>query len=417
MQSRKLAECLDWLATKPWFYQDACGVKRVKQAIAQLGLKKFSQPVVTVGGTNGKGTTVALLEQIYQKQAYTTASFTSPHVVRFNERIKLNGIPIDDDSLAEAFVRIRSEIRFPLRRFDYLFLAALILFEQQATDIILLEVGLGGRDDATNAIDADVAIITSVDLDHIDCLGKTRAAIATHKSGIFRENQTIICGDSSPPNTLIEQAYAKTEAVYRIGVDFGIKAQTDTQARFYNLQAIDLTVPLPIPVVQSNLACALQASLMLKNRLPIDETALSKGLTSFKQIGRQQVILRDKQCFLLDGAHNPAAVECLAQLLCRQFQDKRILALFGMHSDKDIKACIQPIKPWVKRWFVAPLHTTKAADEVQLKAAFSYYPELQVRFFKSVSCALKAIDKVYDLILVFGSFELVGQISALLNLD
>lgn len=406
---KTLTDWLSYLEQQPLFFDNEEGPNRVRQVIQQLGLK-FNSAIVTVGGTNGKGSTTALLEQIYLAQGYTTASFTSPHLFRFNERIKINNECISDKELCDAFEKISQSTTVSLRYFDYVFLVALIVFSNYPVDIILLEVGLGGRLDATNAIDADVAIITSIDLDHCDRLGSTREAIAYEKAGIFRHNQSIICGDKAPPANLIKLATEVSSSVYQFQQTFALITHGKESTFISNDKQIN---SLPSPnVIDSNLACALQTLMVLASCLPYEISKLKHALAQFTQLGRRQVVSYRNQPFILDVAHNPAAVIVLLEFIKHQYPDRPIRVLFGCHHDKAIKDCLSPLQAITEHWHIVNLNSARGASIDLIEQSIESLSIASSTYYSSVSFALEELShQVNDSIVVcYGSFEVISQV-------
>jgi dihydrofolate synthase/folylpolyglutamate synthase len=391
------------------------GLERAAHVFHTLNPTGVKLPTITVAGTNGKGSCVAFLEAIYRQQGYQVGTYTSPHILRYNERIKINGEPVADHLICEAFERIdaiRGDVS--LSYFEFGTLAALDIFARAKLDIQLLEVGLGGRLDAVNIIDPDVAIISSIDIDHIDWLGETREAIGSEKAGIFRSQTPAIIGDLNPPQSLFAVAKAKQARLFCINQEFSYqKTQTD-----WSWQAgSESYTALPYPILQGehqlrNASIVLLAVSQLQSLLPVSEQAIHQGLKTAHLMGRFQLIKGDIP-ILLDVGHNPQAVRTLVEHLDQHFADKKIHAVFAMMKDKDISGVIELMKAKVNTWFLAPLANPRAATEEAMQAYFKTHEIKQVKMgfadFMAAFAAAKKAAKQGDLILIFGSFFLVSE--------
>jgi len=409
LQNDTLSEWLNYLESKPWFFEDDTGPNRVKKIAQQLGCLDFDVPIITVAGTNGKGTTVAALESFYTGQGYSTGSFTSPHILKFNERIRLNKKPVNDALLCQALDAVEQHAIYSLRYFDYVLLAALWIFQDKKPDIIFLEVGLGGLLDATNAVDADVSIITSIDLDHMDVLGGTREEIASHKAGIMRKGKTTICGDRLPPSTLTGNAAKLRAPLELIGKDFDY-FQKENQWCFESKLYDSVSTPV-MALIPENIACALQAVYILSTRLPIRSQQLAIDIQNIQVAGRCEIIHRE-QTWVFDVAHNPVAVKHLARQI-KRLTYERCFALFSMHKDKQLESCIIPLIDIVQHWYVAPLHSYKGANEKVLVEAFKKQGLTQVSIKETVASAYRVLSSILqpeDLVICYGSFETLSQV-------
>ncbi|MEY4768030.1 MAG: hypothetical protein RL637_669 [Pseudomonadota bacterium] len=390
------------------------GLERTASVFRQLNPTNIKPITITVAGTNGKGSCIAFLEAIYRAAGYKVGSYTSPHILKYNERIKINGLPVTDSAICEAFDRIdqrRAEIS--LSYFEFGTLAALDIFARAELDIQLLEVGLGGRLDAVNIVDADVAVISSIDIDHTDWLGNTREQIAAEKAGIFRPFKPAIVGDLYPPVSLRNVAIQQQASLFLINQQFSYQKRdsfwdwiTENQQYF----------ALPLPCLAGehqfcNAATTLCAVEQLQSRLPVTETQIHQGLISAQLNGRFQLIQNDIS-ILLDVAHNPQAVTSLRNYLDKYFADKTIYAVFAMMKDKDIASVIACMKPRVKAWFLAPLSNPRAASErIMCDYFLAQGIELHKGFtqFSHSLNAAKQQAKSGDLIVIFGSFFLVSE--------
>ncbi|HVT62858.1 MAG TPA: folylpolyglutamate synthase/dihydrofolate synthase family protein [Legionellaceae bacterium] len=375
-----------------------------------LGVLKWNIPVITVGGTNGKGSTVAALSAIYQAAGYQTGQFTSPHLLTFNERICLNQNPIADDQLCDLFFEIEQKRQnIPLTYFEMSFLAALLYFKKEALDLIILEVGVGGRLDATNIIDADLSIITTVDLDHQDYLGHDKEAIGFEKAGILRQGKPFIYADKNPPQSVLKQATVLNTNSYILGEHYHYRVADNQLYLSYD----HLTLQLPLPRVHPNAAAAaVMASLCLQARLPVDEDDWKMAMQTMEILGRRQWIVGDV-CWLYDVAHNPQAVSLLAQT-CKEYPLKgKVHAIFSALKDKDICGLIRPLSSFVEHWYPTCLTGKRASNTIHLQEAFkktlNRTPTIYEHPIHACQAALAAAQPG-DLILVYGSFVLVGAV-------
>lgn len=391
------------------------GLERVAKVYRALNPSGIKPLTVTVAGTNGKGSCIAYLESIYREQGYRVGAYTSPHILKYNERIKINGNPVDDNRICQAFERIeRVRGDISLSYFEFGTLAALDIFSKADLDIQLLEVGLGGRLDAVNIIDPDVAIISSIGIDHVAWLGETREAIGFEKAGIFRASIPAIVGDPSPPTTLLQVGQEKNARFYAIGKDFGYSKQGSVWNWCSGGQQIN---HLPEPALKGehqfrNASAVIMATVQLADRLPIDEQAIRKGLSNVQLPGRFQLLKSDIPV-LLDVGHNPEAVKTLVEYLTQHFPNKRIHAIFSMMRDKDIAEVLRIMNPVVHDWFFAPLTNVRAASEMLMREFFSQQGIHNVSFgysgFVDAFKAAKRQSNENDLLLVFGSFFLVSD--------
>lgn len=400
------------------------GLARVGAVRDQMGLNPVC-PLIVVGGTNGKGSVCAYLTQIYHEAGYRVGTLTSPHLLRFNERIAINGEAVADDLIVSAFEHIetaRAEI--PLTYFEFNTLAAVDVFIRQQVDVMILEVGLGGRLDAVNIFDADVAVITSVDLDHEAFLGDTVEKVAFEKAGIMRAEKPVICAQIPVPHSLLSHAAEVGADLLLLGRDFDCHKMEMQQwsYRFHPQESSLYTGEharhaLPIPVLRgnfqlSNAACALTVLECLSERLPLDIGAIKRGLLRVRHPGRFQV-LPGRPVTVLDVGHNPHAARALrSSLIALPYAEKRI-AVFSMLADKDIDAVLEIIKDQFDCWLIAPLAlprgmTVQALQEKFIQhniAAVTAYPDVKEAYQAALSEAGEN-----DRIVVFGSFHTVAEI-------
>ncbi len=391
------------------------GLERAAQVFRALHPDGVKPPTITVAGTNGKGSCIAYLEAIYRAQGYKTGAYTSPHILKYNERIKIDGTPVADEVICEAFARIEA-VRggTTLSYFEFGTLAALDIFRRAGLDVQLLEVGLGGRLDAVNIVDPDVAVITSIGIDHVDWLGKTRESIGREKAGIFRAATPAIVGDPEPPASLLQTARDKNALLFCIGKDYGYQKQASGWEWF----AKDLRMAqLPEPGLKGehqfrNASAAILAVHKLNETLPVSDSSIRQGLANVRLDGRFQLIDGEIPV-LLDVGHNPQAVKTLVDYLNETFPGRRIHAVFSMMKDKDIAGVLDIMNPLVYDWFFAPLVNPRAATESIMREIFGQSPVDKVYFgFKGFADAFDAAknqSQPGDLLLVFGSFFLVSD--------
>lgn len=416
MTERTLAE---WLAYLEQLHPSAIdmGLERSREVAVRLGLGRPAKRVITVTGTNGKGSTCAFLASLLQAQGLRVGVYSSPHLVRYNERVALDGRLASDEELCQAFAAVeaaRGEIS--LTYFEMGTLAAFWLFERAELDAVVLEVGLGGRLDAVNLVDADLALITSIGLDHADWLGDTRESVAFEKAGILRQGRPALCGDFDPPHTLLDQVVALDcpfflrGSAYNLmlnaeGWDWHGLTQEGTVLQLHGLPLLDLPM--------ENAALALQAYALLD--LPWDVASIRNALLHTRVDGRldRRVLCWQGKSLhlLLDVGHNPHAADYLAsRLAARQLQRPR-LAVFGLLVDKDLDGVMQPLLGEIADWAVAPLPTPRSRPAAELQAALSNLGA-PARSYGSIPDALQAqCERAQegDEILVFGSFYCVAE--------
>jgi dihydrofolate synthase/folylpolyglutamate synthase len=409
-----LAHWLDWQqALHPQLVD--LGLERAARVLARTGWRRPDCPVISVGGTNGKGSCVALLASMLRAGGYRAGSFTSPHLVDYRERIRVNGDRVADASLIAAFERIADALgQDSLTFFEFNTLAALLVFETAVPDAIVLEVGMGGRLDAVNVVDADVAVVASVGLDHMEWLGPDLSAIAREKAGIFRPGRPAVCGMADPPATLVETAAALGAALRLRDRDFVAREHADGTWDFEDADGRLERLPPPalVGVVQvGNAATALAAVRALAPRLDIDRDAVERGLREVRLPGRfQRVPSGTGFEWVLDVAHNPEAAAALASSLARWPVRGRTLAVCGMLADKDVAGVLEELRGQVDRWFAASTDGARGLDDSAL-AARAAAAGIAMTEGGSVAGAMKTAAgaaREGDRIVVFGSFHTVG---------
>lgn len=407
------------------------GLERVAEVFKRLHSSLPSIPVITIAGTNGKGSSVALLESIYQNAGYQTGVYTSPHLLRYNERIHLNGEEVSDDVICEAFERIdqarlnhshrENDEEISLTYFEFGSLAALDIFYRAKPDVIILEVGLGGRLDVVNIIDADVALITSIGIDHTGWLGNDRETIAVEKAGIMRKDRPVIFSSPDMPKSIKQVADEKGALLYRRGQDFDWQESFAAAGRpqSWNWKSEKKQrIALPMPNIRGrhqidNAAGVLMAMECLADKLPVNQQQVKAGLLSVSIPGRFQCSTTDSSSALhiLDVAHNEDSMACLAELLDEFSCEGKTLAVLGMLEDKEHAKALARISPQISSWFIAGLEVPRGMKEADLAGVVKDLDSnAVVSDFPNVEEAIKAADSVAtnaDRVVIFGSFYTV----------
>lgn len=391
------------------------GLERVARVLARTGWRRPERPVITVGGTNGKGSCVAILEAMLQAGGCRVATFTSPHLVDYRERIRLDGRWASEASLIAAFERIADACEGDsLTFFEFNALAALLVFESWAPDVTLLEVGMGGRLDAVNVVDADVAVVVSVGLDHMEWLGPDLPSIAREKAGIFRPGRPAVCGMADPPAALIESATAVGAALQLRDRDFVAREHEDGSWDFADAGGRLDRLPPPAlsGVVQvGNAATALAALRALSPRLLIDRAAVERGLREVYLPGRfQRVLARTGFEWVLDVAHNPDAAAVLAANLARWPVPGFTTAICGMLADKDVAGVLDALRDRVDRWFAASTEGPRGLGDAALaaRAAAAGIGMTEAGSVAEAMARAASEAREGDRVVVFGSFHTVG---------
>ena len=393
------------------------GLERVSKVAAAMDLR-FECPVITVAGTNGKGSTCAMLEAVYRQSGYKTGMYTSPHLVYFQERCRLHGQAVASEELVKHFEKVeaaRGDIT--LSYFEFTSLALFSCMAAASLDVVILEVGLGGRLDAVNVIDTDCAVITSIDLDHTELLGKDRDSIGLEKAGIMRPHKPVVISDPSPPESVLLHASCLNADVWQVTKD--VQFDGDTQQWTWRARGRTYS-GLAYPALRGanqmlNAAGVLAVMEALRQQLPVTAQAIRAGLSTVQWPGRFQ-ILPGQPAIVLDVAHNPHAASALAHNLDAMGFYPRTHAVLGAMADKDIAGLLKRLIPLVECWYFCDLPTPRAATAVQLQAAWqSLSPPStsQASQFagpqQALSQAMAAADPA-DRILVFGSFFTVGGV-------
>ncbi|MDP2033427.1 MAG: bifunctional tetrahydrofolate synthase/dihydrofolate synthase [Polaromonas sp.] len=415
----KLNTLDDWLAYCERLHPTAIalGLDRVRSVARTMNLA-FDCPVITVAGTNGKGSSCAMLEAILGQAGYRTGVYTSPHLVHFEERCRMRGEMVQGAALLPHFERVEaSRGDTSLTYFEFTMLAIFSLLAEAKLDVVILEVGVGGRLDSVNIIDADCALITSIDIDHTELLGADREAIGFEKAGIMRPGKPVVVGDPVPPQSVLDHAAEVGADLWRLGRDFnfsGDKLQWAWAGR--GRRYAGLAYPALRGANQLvNASGVLAALTALRDRLPVTAQAVRNGLAMVELPGRFQII-SGQPTLVLDVAHNPHSVAALAENLDAMGFYPCTHAVFGAMADKDLAAMLQRVGPMVDRWYFTDLPTPRAASGAGLMArwqAGKQRPDVTGQVFASpvqaLQAAVAAADPA-DRIVVFGSFYTVGAV-------
>ncbi len=385
------------------------GLERIGQVAGRLGLLRPAPRVITVAGTNGKGTTCRLLEAVLMAEGLTVGVYSSPHLLHYTERVRIQGRELPEDRHSEAMSAIETgRGAVSLSYFEFGTLAAFWLFKQAALDVVILEVGLGGRLDATNVVDADIAVITSIALDHTELLGPDRESIGREKAGILRAGRPAVVGEPDRPASIDRVAGQLDAQLYCRDRDWSFTLEGDVW-RWWDAGLALEKLPLPsIPL--ANAATALAA--LRKWPQPVSERAIRQGLREAALPGRFQTI-GHRPLRILDVAHNPHAAGYLSQRLAKLEVAGRVLAVVGMLADKDISGTLDALRGQVDEWYCASLEGPRAATAAQLAEHLD-----GARLFADVPSAWhQALRDAgpQDCVLVFGSFHTVAPVLAIVN--
>lgn len=418
MRFRSLSKWLSWQETLHRSKVDL-GLDRCMPVVERMGLRQAKFPILTVAGTNGKGSVVAMLEAILRVAGYRTGAYTSPHLLRYNERICVNGVQVNDATIMASFQRIdAARSATSLTYFEFATLAGMDIFKRMHIDVAILEVGLGGRLDAVNLFDPDVAVVTTVDIDHVRWLGNDRESIGREKAGIFRSDRPAVYGDSRPPSSLEEHAKKLGAPLFRLGREFSCAIHGE-HWDWHGQGEILRTLPQPALMgsfqVFNASAAIMGLKLLSKRRsgVSIPLTAVRRGLETVRLPGRFQIITGPPER-ILDVAHNPQAARALTEMLRHRGCRGRTLIVVAMLADKDITAVVGMMKGASDVWYVANLNVGRGASaDVLANVLRQTQASVFVRLFKTISEAyLTALADAApeDRIVVFGSFYAVGEV-------
>lgn len=386
-------------------------LENVREVARKLDVLYLKVPVITVGGTNGKGSTVAALTALYSSAGYSVGHFTSPHLVKFNERICINNQQVQDESAADFMLQIdniRGEI--DISYFEASLLCALLYFKREKVDLIVLEVGMGGRLDATNIIDSNITIITSIALDHQKYLGNDTESIGQEKAGIMRSGKKCIFADDLRPKSI--DKYAKNIGCNLIcfGEDYSIKTADDKLMISHHGYS-DFILPVP-KINHKAAASAVVVTNILQDILPISYESLYGGMLNIMILGRQQVIYNGSQKIVLDVSHNPHGVQSLSKFIEGMQVKGRVHAIFSGLADKDLSGMLVPFTNIVDIWHPITLSSKRAASEKFLREAFVESLGInEIEIYDDIESAYKEVTDKYvdgDLVIIYGSFLLVG---------
>jgi dihydrofolate synthase/folylpolyglutamate synthase len=420
MRFSSLSQWLDWQKTSHVRTIDL-NLDRVEIVYARIAVA-YHPFTITVSGTNGKGSTIAFLDSILRQQGYRVGTYTSPHIVNYNERIRINGSPVDDASICSAFERIdavRDDIS--LSFFEFGTLAALDIFSRNRVDVQLLEVGLGGRLDAVNVVDADIPIVTNISIDHVFWLGKTRDEISLEKAGVMRSGVAAVVGDPDPPQALLKWTEKNSVPVSLLNREYRFECNPDSWSWYGTAQQY---THLPLPGLRGphqfqNVAAVLQALSLISDKLPVSEQSIRDGVEQVVLPGRFQYIgsksgTDSEPAVLIDVAHNPHSAALLVQNIQQHYPGRRLLALFSVMADKDIAIIVDHMKDLVEKWYPVPLEIERAASTDEIIAVLSHcgvenYSKQLQNFDEAWNAAAEDITNSQDIILIFGSFFLVSE--------
>ena len=411
-----LAEWLAWQETLNPAEIDL-GLERIEQVMHQAGLPdRFACPLIMVAGTNGKGSVAAAMQAIATEAGYRVGSYTSPHLLRYNERICIDGEPVSDADLCDAFARIdRARGAIALTYFEFGTLAAIDLFHRAQLDLVVMEIGLGGRLDAVNVMQPDVSVITSIALDHTDWLGDSREQIAAEKAGVMRPGRPVVIGDAEPPPTLAQQAQQLGANALFIGQDYAAERHADSWLLHTGNRVMDA---LPMPALPGehqlgNAATAIVALQQLAETLPVSEEAIRSALPKVSLPGRFQR-LRQNPEVIADVAHNPQALAALAAQCQQQPAAGETHVVLGMLADKPVEQVAESLSQVAQHWHLVDLqHVGRGLSAAQLRARLEpALPGVKLHTHASVEQAWRALQAgaaAHDRVLVTGSFYVVAD--------
>ncbi|WP_313142514.1 bifunctional tetrahydrofolate synthase/dihydrofolate synthase [Stenotrophomonas sp.] len=403
-----LADWLDYIERQHPATIDM-GLERVRAVATAMGLGAPAKRTIVVGGTNGKGSTVAFIEAIGRAAGWKVGAYTSPHLLRYNERVRIDGEDVEDAALVAAFNTVEAARGgITLTYFEYGTLAALQLFADAGLDLAVLEVGLGGRLDAVNIIDADVSVITTVDIDHAEWLGEDREAIGAEKAGIIRGWKPVILGETDPPSSVLDRAYRLGANAIRGGSDYFYEP-IDAQRWRWRDVGLRMELPTPslaAPIQLANAGAAIAALRALDR--PVPRAAWAAGIAAARIAGRMQAFERDGVQIRVDVGHNPQAAGQLARALNAEVASGRTLAVYAALQDKDAASVVQALQDSVAQWTLAGLEGPRGQTAQQLQARLADTPAATAALADSVEQALQqalAQAERGDRVLVFGSFH------------
>lgn len=408
----------EWLAWQERLHPDPIdlGLERVQQVLQVLKLAVPPYRILTVGGTNGKGSSVAFAEAMLRAGGYRVGAHTSPHILRYNERIRVEGAEVSDQELCDSFARIdaaRGETS--LTYFEFGFLATIDIFAARGVEVAVLEVGLGGRLDAVNAVEPDAALVASVGLDHQDWLGPDRESIGFEKAGIYRKHRPAICGDRTPPASLLQHAGSIGADLQVLGRDFDWRSEGDRWVwRGRGSVLRDLPPPaLPGGVQYDNASTVIAALTSLQDVLPLPEEAIREGLVQAEIAARFQRVAGEVEC-VFDVAHNPDAARVLADNLRAMPAAGRTHGVMGMFRDKAVEEVALALAPCLDRWYLGAIEGPRGQSAAELAArVHAAVPHAASGEYPSVAAAYAAAREQArsgDRVVIFGSFQTVSAV-------
>lgn len=389
------------------------GLTRMKKMLDRLDIH-FDCPVITVAGTNGKGSTCAMLEAIYRAAGYKTAMHTSPHMLSFNERAQINGAIVEDAPLVEAFREVEeARAGMPLTYFEFTALGILRVFQKAKPDVVILEIGLGGRLDAINALQSTASIVTTIGIDHEAYLGNTRDAIGWEKAHVYRQGHPAVCADKNPPVKLLQYAKALKTNLEVAGKDFSVTEEDGARMRF-RMGVNDWDLPRPALRGRNqmdNAAGVLALIVSLMDKLPVTLADIEKGLTTVRITARFEKVQSDPTV-ILDVGHNPHAASVLAQNIRDVKTQGKVIAVFGMLADKDMIDVVKIMSEVIDEWFITGLPGPRGASvdvlyKVMLEAGVEDGKITQCEGVEEAFNQAKRQASIIDTIIIFGSFVTV----------
>ncbi len=388
----------EWLSWQEQLMEETIllGLDRVQLVYQRLFPDGVPFLAITVGGTNGKGSTIAFIDSIYRESKYRVGRFTSPHLIKYNERFAINGEIVNDSVIIKAFEAIEEKREgVSLTYFEFSTLAALIIFSEAAVDIAILEVGLGGRLDSVNVVDSDVSVITDIAIDHTDYLGDTRELIGTEKAGIMRTAKPCICGDQHPPNSVL--AYAKK-------IDTPLTLVKEQYKGEIGLEGVHQKL---------NAAVAIKVIEAISDQFPVSKEMIKCGIKQAQIVARFEKVNVGSKTVILDVAHNPAAVQTLVNTLSDSPMET--VAIFSALADKNIDDMISLAAAHIKHWFLVPLSAKRSIQIETLEDKFDDSQETTVCVSMASAIEQALALKEIQRIVIFGSFYTVADASVILK--
>lgn len=418
MRFTSLQEWLDWQETLH-SQKIELGLERISEVANEMGVSSPSYTTIVVAGTNGKGSIVTTLESIFHQAGYRVGAYTSPHLIHYNERIRVAQQNADDDALCKAFDKVdTSRGDTSLSYFEFGTLAAMQIFNESNLDVAIYEVGLGGRLDAVNILDSDVAIVSSIGIDHVQWLGSTRESIGHEKAGVFRTNKPAICGDTEPPNSLIDYAGKVGANLYLINNHYEYQQQEDAWSFKSEYISWD---GLPMPSLYGetqigNAATALMGLVHVDDKLPVTRESVDRGLANISLPGRFQRIQGPCE-IILDVAHNLDSAKVLVDNLKQLKPVSKTVAVFAVLADKDVCGIIECVGGMFDEWHISQLDSERALDKENLKKQLdNCCHDCIIYTYNSITEAYDVAKKSADetmRIVVFGSFLTVAEVLSL----